>query len=66
MLAVRQRLKPRACADAKGWTQRVMAQVLGRASMVPVVTAHLRRYSLGAMGVHSSSVLQSSLLAATP
>eukprot|EP00971_Amphidinium_carterae_P260997 5177615-Amphidinium_carterae.1 len=61
MLAVRQRLKHRACADAIGWTQCVMSQVLGREQAVPVVTAHLRRYSTGLMGNHSSSVLQSSL-----
>eukprot|EP00971_Amphidinium_carterae_P158656 3145151-Amphidinium_carterae.1 len=55
MQAVRQRLKPRACADAIGWTQCVMSQVLGRDTMIPVITAHLRRYSMGLMGAHSSS-----------
>eukprot|EP00971_Amphidinium_carterae_P205803 4084276-Amphidinium_carterae.2 len=55
MLAVRQRLKHRACADAIGWTQCVMSQVLGREQMVPVITAHLRRYSMGLMATHSSN-----------
>eukprot|EP00971_Amphidinium_carterae_P004080 80984-Amphidinium_carterae.2 len=55
MLAVRQRLKHRACADAIGWTQCVMSQVLGREQAVPVITAHLRRYSMGLMSNHSSS-----------
>eukprot|EP00971_Amphidinium_carterae_P220627 4379930-Amphidinium_carterae.1 len=62
MQAVRQRLKHRACADAIGWTQSVMSQVLGREQMVPVIASHLRRYSMGLMGAHSSSILQSSLL----
>eukprot|EP00971_Amphidinium_carterae_P118053 2338946-Amphidinium_carterae.1 len=33
-----QRLKTRACADAAGWTQRVMAQLLAQASVLPIIT----------------------------